>query len=225
MPMPWKAYGELRGLKAPPRRKVAPASLTCWLQENLLAAFDRAWAGHDGNLIAADADAVVELDDGALGAEGAARQLVGRADAMDAQYAGQQLVLFDVQWKAWADAGQDGLGGAGGRWTLTPASIMRSMMASICSSVACSCIATIIACSPSRATARLLRGPGLAPGHFPELLTGQLILLQGRMTSMMRSKMWISSISGNGPLLAWRECFHRSSFRAPARRWATRLPP
>ena len=26
--MPWKEYGEVRGLKAPPRRMVAPASLT-----------------------------------------------------------------------------------------------------------------------------------------------------------------------------------------------------
>ena len=28
MPRPWKAYGEVRGLNAPPRRMVAPAALT-----------------------------------------------------------------------------------------------------------------------------------------------------------------------------------------------------
>ena len=28
--MPWKEYGDVRGLKAPPRRIVAPASLHAW---------------------------------------------------------------------------------------------------------------------------------------------------------------------------------------------------
>ena len=28
-PMPWKEYGELRGLNAPPRRNEAPADFTC----------------------------------------------------------------------------------------------------------------------------------------------------------------------------------------------------
>jgi hypothetical protein len=112
--MPWKAYGELRGLKAPPRRKVAPASFTCCaVRKDLLAALDRAWAGHDGNLIATDFDSMIELDDGAFGPKGAACELVRRTDPVNREYPRKQLVLVDVHGERWTYAGQDGLGCAG----------------------------------------------------------------------------------------------------------------
>ena len=82
MPIPWKEYGELRGLKAPPRRNLAPAAFTCSAaRKDLLARFHRARAGHDHDLFAADLDAVGEADDGAFRPEAAAGQLVGRRDA------------------------------------------------------------------------------------------------------------------------------------------------
>jgi hypothetical protein len=50
--MPWKLYGELRGLNAPPRRNFAPAAADLLrAQQNLLARLDRARPGHDDHLL------------------------------------------------------------------------------------------------------------------------------------------------------------------------------
>ena len=64
--------------------------------------------------VAADLYAVGELDLRAFGAKGAAGQLVGRADAVDVQHAGQQFEFAELDVGGGADAGQDGLVGAGG---------------------------------------------------------------------------------------------------------------
>src|SRR6202012_5270222 len=77
--------------------------------ENLLAAFDRAGTGHDDHLLAADADAVREADDGACGPKTASGQLVGRADADDFRHAGENLEFLMVESAGSADAGEDGL--------------------------------------------------------------------------------------------------------------------
>ena len=54
-PSPWKAYGEVRGLNAPPRRKLAPDAATAVRgRQQLLAALDRARPGHDHEFGAAD---------------------------------------------------------------------------------------------------------------------------------------------------------------------------
>ena len=54
-PSPWKLYGELRGLKAPPRKIFAPARLHRRRRRaHLRLAFGRAGAGHDDHLVAAD---------------------------------------------------------------------------------------------------------------------------------------------------------------------------
>ncbi len=82
--------------------------------EDLFAAFDRARAGHGQHVLAAELHAVAELDDRAFGPEGAAGQLVGRADAVDVQHAGQQLKLAQVEAGRGAHAGQNGLRCAGG---------------------------------------------------------------------------------------------------------------
>ena len=53
--MPWNAYGDVRGLNAPPRRKRAPAALTATaVAVDLLLALDGARAGDDAEAAAAD---------------------------------------------------------------------------------------------------------------------------------------------------------------------------
>ena len=66
-------------------------------EQDLLARLDRARAGHDDDLFAADDDAVGERDRRALRAEAAARELVGRRDAVGLVHAGQHLELRDLE--------------------------------------------------------------------------------------------------------------------------------
>ena len=146
-PMPWKLYGELRGLKAPPRRNCAPAAATCFALSRGSGRGDSTEQGPAmmTTSFAADDDAVGEGDGGAFGAEAAAGELVGRGDAVGLVHAGQHLELCDVEvrracrrrrgWSASAPVV---------RWTLKPSSTMRSMTFWMCSSVAVSCMATII---------------------------------------------------------------------------------
>ena len=102
-------------MNAPPRRNRPPAALTqCGDGEDLLAVFNGARAGDDGNLLAADFGAVGKFDDGAFRAERAAGELVGRADAVHVEHAGQHFELGQVEAGGGADAGQNGLHGAGG---------------------------------------------------------------------------------------------------------------
>ena len=82
--------------------------------KNLLAAFDRAGAGHDDDLLAADADAVGKADDGAFGAKAAPGEFVRRADADDFRNPGEHLEFLVVEGAGRADAGEDGLHGPGG---------------------------------------------------------------------------------------------------------------
>ena len=58
--------------------------------------------------------AVGKLDDRAFGAKGAAGQLVGRADAVNVEHAGQHFKLCEVEAGGGADAGENGLHGSGG---------------------------------------------------------------------------------------------------------------
>ena len=51
--------------------------------ENLLARFYRAGAGHDDDLVAADAESIAEFDNRAFRAEGSSCKLIGRADAVN----------------------------------------------------------------------------------------------------------------------------------------------
>ena len=54
---PWKLYGEVRGLNAPPRSTRAPAAFTARaVAEQLPLAFDRARAGDDDDIAAAKDD-------------------------------------------------------------------------------------------------------------------------------------------------------------------------
>ena len=79
-PSPWKLYGELRGLKAPPRSTLAPARLHRGGRRlDLLLGLGRARPGHHDDLVAADPD-IADGDDGVLGLERAARELVGLGD-------------------------------------------------------------------------------------------------------------------------------------------------
>ena len=64
---PWKLYGLVRGLNAPPRRPVAPRALSFRRQgDDLLLALDRTGAGDHRDPLAADLEAA-GLDDGPLG--------------------------------------------------------------------------------------------------------------------------------------------------------------
>ena len=66
-PSPWKAYGEVRGLKAPPRSSVAPAALAiCGGLERLLGRLDRARPGDERERVRADRHAA-DPDGRALG--------------------------------------------------------------------------------------------------------------------------------------------------------------
>ena len=80
------------------------------------------------------------------------------------------------------------------RWTSTPDSVIASITASICSSLAFSCIATIIASSLSPALLRLCRGPTShsAPDSalwaaWAFLSDANSFLCKARITSMIRS--------------------------------------
>ncbi len=83
-------------------------------EQDLLAGLDRAGAGHDDDLLAADDDAVGEGDLGSFGAEAAAGELVGAGDAVGVVDALEHLELGDIEVGGGADAGEDGLGGSGG---------------------------------------------------------------------------------------------------------------
>ena len=90
-PSPWKLYGELRGLNAPPRRIFAPARLHRRRRRaHLRLGLRRARAGHDDHLVAADAH-VADGDDGALGLERPARELVRLGDPQHLVHAVEQL--------------------------------------------------------------------------------------------------------------------------------------
>src|SRR6185312_9398995 len=73
-------------------------------EANLVAAFDRAWAGHDDDLFATDDDTIRELDARAFRAEAAAGELVGRRDAVGLRDTGEHLELSDLKVRGRADA-------------------------------------------------------------------------------------------------------------------------
>ena len=80
-PSPWKLYGELRGLNAPPRRIFAPARLTAAAVASTCSS-DSAEHGPAITMTSSPPIAdVADRDDGVLGLEGAARQLVRLGDA------------------------------------------------------------------------------------------------------------------------------------------------
>ena len=90
-PSPWKLYGELRGLNAPPRSTLAPARFTAAaVVLHLLFGLGRARSGHHDDLVAADAH-VADGEDGVFGLEGAAGELVRLGDAQHFVHAVQQL--------------------------------------------------------------------------------------------------------------------------------------
>ena len=116
--------------------------------EQLLARFHRARPGHDDDFLAANFQAIGKLNDGAFGTEAASRQLVGRADAVDLFDAGQHFEIASIEIDARAHRGQDGLPLAGGAVHGEAHARTRcSTTCWICSSVADSCMATIIMCS------------------------------------------------------------------------------
>ena len=82
-PRPWKLYGLVRGLNAPPRRMLAPACLDLLgdLEEHSLA-LDRARAGDHRQVAAADLDPL-DLEDRVLGVELAAGELERLEDRHD----------------------------------------------------------------------------------------------------------------------------------------------
>ena len=132
--------------------------------EDLRFIFDGARTGHHDDLFAAELHAVGEFDDGAFGTEASACQLVGRTDAMNVQHAGQIFEFGDVEVAVGPTPARMVWVAPVVRWTPTPASTMTSMTKSICSSVAFSCIATIIFRSLSRAQLRRPGNGSLLPG-------------------------------------------------------------
>ena len=79
-PRPWNAYGEVRGLNAPPRSIVTPSAATAARGlERLLARLDRARAGDEAEVAVADA-AAAHLDHGRIGRELARDELVRLED-------------------------------------------------------------------------------------------------------------------------------------------------
>ena len=81
--------------------------------EELLARFHRARAGHDQDLVAADGEAVRQLDHGALRAEVPGDELVRRADAMDKVDAVEDLEIAGVEVVARAHRAEHGVAFAG----------------------------------------------------------------------------------------------------------------
>ncbi len=65
-------------------------------------------------------DAVGELDDGAFGAPAAARELVGRADAVNVHHSGEQFELAQVECGGGTHTGENGLAFAGGAMHFDP---------------------------------------------------------------------------------------------------------
>ena len=108
-PMPWNAYGLVRGLYAPPRSIVAPAAAASRAtRHHLLLGLDRARAGHHGERSPADRRAP-DADDGVFGLELTRHELVGLEDADDFLDAGQALEVERVDDLALADDADDRL--------------------------------------------------------------------------------------------------------------------
>ena len=79
-PRPWKVYGEVRGLKAPPRSMVAPAAATTRaVSMRLLAVLDRARAGDQPEVAVADPPAG-DVDHGRVRVQLAGDELVRLQD-------------------------------------------------------------------------------------------------------------------------------------------------
>ena len=90
-PSPWNEYGELRGLKAPARRTVAPGlAHGAGGREDLALALDRAGARHHHDLVAADGEPAGQPDDGGLRLPLAGHLLVRLGDVDDFLDAGQR---------------------------------------------------------------------------------------------------------------------------------------
>ncbi len=112
--MPWKLYGDERGLNAPPRITRAPAS--CHLRRDgidLLAAFHAARPGHHHHLLAADRDPAY-LHHRPARIEIPARQFVGRGDAVGFLDPIHHLEDFQVHIHFAAHAAQHGVNDARG---------------------------------------------------------------------------------------------------------------
>jgi hypothetical protein len=200
--MPWKLYGELRGLKAPPRRNCA-GGLDLLRVRKICS---RLSIEHGPAMMAISSPPtltpLVELDDGAFRAEGAAGQLVGRADAVDESTPGSSLYSSISTESGGADAGQNGLRGAGGA-VYVDASLDHAFDDGVDLFFGCVFLHCYDHCLfPVSGDCTPASWPAAAAWAF--LWLANSFLCKARMTSMMRSKMCVSSISGNGPLLAAR---------------------
>ena len=78
-------------------------------EANLVAAFNRARAGHDDDLFAADGDAVGEADVRTLRAEAATGEFVRRGDAISLVNTGEHLEFSDLEVPGCAHTRQNGL--------------------------------------------------------------------------------------------------------------------
>ena len=110
-PRPWKAYGEVRGLNAPPRSSLAPAALAISAASRVCCGgLDGARAGDEGERLGADRDLVAlaaDVDGRALGVVLAADQLVGVGDPVDVLDAGHAAQVEAVEGLDVADQADD----------------------------------------------------------------------------------------------------------------------
>ena len=145
--MPWKLYGELRGLYAPPRRNFAPAAADLLrARQNLLAATPPS----TGPAITTTSSPPTTTPFANVIVVPSGRKLRPASlygDEMRYASCTPASTLNSTTSKCAGvpDAGQNRLRASPVvRWTLNPSSTMRSITSWICCSVASSCIATII---------------------------------------------------------------------------------
>ena len=110
-PRPWKAYGEVRGLNAPPRSSVGAGGLGhLGRLERLLGRLDRARTGDQGERVRADRHLVAgraDVDRGPLGVVLQADQLERVGDPVDVLDAGHAAQVEAVEGLDVADQADD----------------------------------------------------------------------------------------------------------------------